>query len=89
MGKCELECNIFVVFGNKSNWCWNGCLFQKNVQFLQNELVIRVARRLAAFHSLPYIVAVNPDIYDTVSGSLESNIDLILKSLLCWTTLNS
>ncbi|XP_046841642.1 3-methyl-2-oxobutanoate dehydrogenase [lipoamide] kinase, mitochondrial-like [Xenia sp. Carnegie-2017] len=37
----------------------------KNVQFLHNELVIRVARRLLAFHSLPYIVAVNPDISDT------------------------
>ncbi|CAB4034678.1 3-methyl-2-oxobutanoate dehydrogenase [lipoamide] kinase, mitochondrial, partial [Paramuricea clavata] len=37
----------------------------RNVQFLQHELVIRCARRLVAFHSLPYIVAVNPDISDT------------------------
>ncbi|XP_028400872.1 3-methyl-2-oxobutanoate dehydrogenase [lipoamide] kinase, mitochondrial-like isoform X1 [Dendronephthya gigantea] len=43
----------------------DGAHLIRNVQFLQNELVIRVARRLVAFHSLPYIVAVNPDISET------------------------
>ena len=41
-------------------------LLQKSVKFLQAELPRRIARRVMDFQSLPYVVAINPNIQHVV-----------------------